>query len=836
VRRWLSLLLSLPVRRPRLTLVVAGALTLAAIVGASGLKVSTDLEAMFSRNDAGASALAAIMNRFHTADDLLVLVTLPADSPQPDPKRLIEYARRFEVAAAAAPIDGVIYRAPSDGEEFIEHEMGPAAMLYLNDAELASARSRLSPAGMRGQLARDEAMLSQPGPAAGALAKAMMQDPLFLHDFFVPRLAASRPMRTYQNSDALLSPDGQALLIRVLGTKPPMDLAYDVTLTDAIRAAAETAAPRGLVVELAGAYPIAALSQRAIRIQAIESIIGSILLLLGLFIVAYRRSFRMFHLAFAPVAVGVLWGFGTYGMTLKSLSPIAAVIGGVLAGMGIDYSVLYLTSFHALRGQGRNSTAAAAETLGQIGTALLAAFVTSVAGFLAIGWSSVQALRDFAILGTMGLTGSFLATLFVLPALLVLTEDHTAPTIATTFRFTLGGMIRWTSSHRAALSTAAAVLTIACAAFAVRGPSLFRPNSDLMVMHPRPNAALDAQLEIGRRFGVSAGAMLVELRAADDRQLVKLAYDVQQRLTSPEVRAAGIAQPYGLATWLPNPSVAEARWTARSPSEADRVVKDFRDAVQDSPFDIKAFDGYTSFLHRLMMPAKIPDLATLRSYPGLAGDLLPRDSGGQPEAVTIVWFTGNEEDRQVRDRAVEAIRGALADLSGATLTGLPVLGHDADEAVRVELPKLLEIAAALVAGYLLVHFRNLRRMLLSLGPAVFGLAVLAGVARWMDIRLNLVNLVALPLLFGIDVDYGIYLVSLASRGGSPREKRSALEGGAHAVMVCASSMTCGYASLMLTTVPAIQSLGFIVAVGVASCLAGALFVLCPVLAENEPGC
>ena len=335
--------------------------------------------------------MTRIMQRFSTADELLVLVSLPDGRAEPDPNRLIEYAQRFAPLAAGVLVDAVTYRAPADAQRFIEQQMGPSALYYLDDAQLASARVRLSAAGMRAQLGRDQAMMTQPGPAAGAMAKAMMQDPLFLHDFLIPRLTGSRPMQTYQNSDALISPDGRSLLIRVLGKRPPTDLGYAAALNGAISAAAAAAEPRGLTVEFAGSYPIAAISARAIRRDAIESVIGSIALLAALFVVVYRRPVRMFHLAFAPIALGTMWGFGAYGFSLRELSPIAAVIGGVLAGMGIDYSVLYLTRFQMLRSEGMESGAAATATIGQIGMALFAAFVTSVAGFLAIGASSVQA-------------------------------------------------------------------------------------------------------------------------------------------------------------------------------------------------------------------------------------------------------------------------------------------------------------------------------------------------------------------------------------------------------------------------------------------------------------
>jgi hypothetical protein len=44
---------------------------------------------------------------------------------------------------------------------------------------------------MRGQLRRNEALLAQPGPAAAAAARALLRDPLRLHEFLKPRLAAA---------------------------------------------------------------------------------------------------------------------------------------------------------------------------------------------------------------------------------------------------------------------------------------------------------------------------------------------------------------------------------------------------------------------------------------------------------------------------------------------------------------------------------------------------------------------------------------------------------------------------------------------------------------------
>ena len=58
-------------------------------------------------------------------------------------------------------------------------------------------------------------------------------------------------------------------------------------------------------------------------------------------------------------------------------------------------------------------------------------------------------------------------------------------------------------------------------------------------------------------------------------------------------------------------------------------------------------------------------------------------------------------------------------------------------------------------------------------------------------RLNMVNLVAVPLLIGIDVDYGIFVVNLARvraiRDMTPAELAHHIEPATHAVLICAGS-------------------------------------------------
>jgi predicted RND superfamily exporter protein len=236
-----------------------------------------------------------------------------------------------------------------------------------------------------------------------------------------------------------------------------------------------------------------------------------------------------------------------------------------------------------------------------------------------------------------------------------------------------------------------------------------------------------------------------------------------------------------------------------------------------------------------------PALAHLLRYPRLAQQLLPSAAlkpGAPPptEAITLVSLSHSIDARETRAAAVGAARAALADLPGATLTGLPVLGHDAEQRVAREIPRVFFVSLALVLGYVLAHFRSVRDATLSLTTAVFGIVVLLAVMRLAGVRLNMVNLIGLPLLIGMTVDYGIFLVSLARLGrqhgdvpAAPEALRAHVASSAQAVLVCAGSTLLGFGSLAFTSVPAVRSLGIVVAVGMIAALVGAMFLLVPLL-------
>lgn len=818
-----------PVRRPRATLLVTCALVLLAVLAMTRLRVSSSARDLVGEGHPSVAALQTVLERFPAADELLVFATIEEGPGGAEgAERLLSFAKRVEEAVVQAraggkPVFGnVTYAVSPQVMAYFTEQAVPAGLLYLDDEEVALLRERLTPEAMAEQFRQNEAMLAAPGPAAGALARNLVRDPLRLREFLGARLSGARAgFRTWESGPAFISEDGRSLLIRVEGTAPPNDLAFCRKIMEEARRVIAPLAGGGIRVEFSGAYAIAEASERAIREDMVRNVFWSLVLLQAVFLAGYRNIFS-FTLAFTPVLVALTAAFGLFALFSPVITPLTAAIGGSLVGCAIDLSVYVISYYEEGRGRGLSPREACVEAVRELALPLTAACITTVVGFLAVIFSSIHALRDFATLGAVGLLLALLACIWVLPALLSVTSragTRVGPRVG------MGRALNVLRRGQAAFIAACGVtMVLACSVVAFRGLPTFETN--LSVMHPNPNEPLETERRISETFG-SGDTLLVLLEAEGEAELVQRAHDVDAALRN----IGGIAGQFGLAQLIPDPR--------REPPAFDvpRVLADFDAAAEQSDFEPEAFAPYRDFLRTLLATTVAPKLESLRAYPSLAGMVLARGDGA-PAAVTLVTLDHRLEDAAQRDRAVENLRAALKNVPGATVTGMSVVGHDVEHAVRRDLPVFFWVAMVAIVALLLACLRSVKYTLLTMLPLIFGACVLLGLMALRGERLNLANAMSLPLLLGIGVDYGVFLATLAQRSERAGESREELlarfEASFHAIAHTAITSVIGFGTLTLTTTPAVQSLGRVVAWGVAACAAGAFLLLAPVLLLMRP--
>jgi len=834
------------VRHPRMTLLLALLCVGLSILGARRLHATGSIAAMLPANDPAAAALTRITREFGVLDNLIVLATdaRPDSNPKDRIDRLRSFAERLEQSIRDSGesrelCTDVTYRDLPEMRAFIEHEMIPAGLFYLDDAQLARLRVRLSTEGIQRQIRGNEDLISTSGAAAHHLSKLLLRDPLRLYEMLADaaenRFNQADPSET---GGLTLSLDRSTLLIRLTGTSPASDLDFSKQLLRIITTECDRLNVHGLKLEYTGAYAIAVEAERSIRADMIRSILIALVALGLLFLLAYR-GFLSFPIAIIPVAFGILCAFGLSSFYSTELTPIVAVLGAVLSGLAIDYSIHFLTHYGSDVATGVSTAYGLTATLADVGPPMMVACVTSMVGFLTDFSSNVPALRQLAVIGALGLGCAILAALTLLPAMLTelsslsskLGQPRTGGRLLSSLLFTLNA--------RSHLSIGAAcslfVVLLAFLAYSPQGG--LHSDSDLTGMHPHPNPPLDAQRSIAKRFGRDPDTLIVHLQSDSPPNLLRLAYRLDRRLRTANVANAGMTSSLGPATLLPDPDQVLTRHEAGQELDVARTVADFEAEIQSSMFDPQAYRGYVAFLREFLGRKDAPDLATLLRYPTVARLLLPsaamRSETAPTDAIVLLFMDRPLDSRTTRDRAIGAVRGALDGLPGATLTGVAAVTHNMEMLMWSELRRLLLIVIVGVVLCLFAYFRQPLDTVLSLVPAIFGVGCLLGAMNMIDLRLNMINLVGIPLSLGLGVDGGVFLVSLAAahrrQGGTRQLLTERIGVGCHAIVITTITTVISFGTLMFTSTPAIRSLGEMMAIGTVACLIGAVFLLAPIL-------
>ncbi len=122
--------------------------------------------------------------------------------------------------------------------------------------------------------------------------------------------------------------------------------------------------------------------------------------------------------------------------------------------------------------------------------------------------------------------------------------------------------------------------------------------------------------------------------------------------------------------------------------------------------------------------------------------------------------------------------------------------------------------------------RSLLLSVLSLLPLLIGFGLLLGIMQWWpgEIKWNLANLFALPILVGVGIDGGVHLVR-SFHGGN----RSTYQNTLKAVFFSSLTTMIGFGVLTTSHHQGAATLGLVLLIGISTNLLACLLVLPPIL-------
>jgi hypothetical protein len=176
--------------------------------------------------------------------------------------------------------------------------------------------------------------------------------------------------------------------------------------------------------------------------------------------------------------------------------------------------------------------------------------------------------------------------------------------------------------------------------------------------------------------------------------------------------------------------------------------------------------------------------------------------------------------------------------AGTPMASWSMLLADVLTLVARDGPRATALALASVMLIVLVAFRTRRGarsfrdagwVLLALGV---GVVWFLGLAAALGLRLNMLSFIALPITFGIGVDYATNIFQRRRFHGSGGIAEAVRTTGG-AVALCSLTTIIGYSSLLVARNQALVSFGVLADLGEVACLAAALFALPALLRLRE---
>ncbi len=183
-----------------------------------------------------------------------------------------------------------------------------------------------------------------------------------------------------------------------------------------------------------------------------------------------------------------------------------------------------------------------------------------------------------------------------------------------------------------------------------------------------------------------------------------------------------------------------------------------------------------------------------------------------------VWQRANQEE------FISELRHALDphDTNDPVITGTPVQLYEYTTLLKRSYEAAALYSLVAISLMVLVHFRSIGSLLLALVPVAIGSIWLGGIMGYFGIPLNPANIMTLPLVIGVGVTNGIHILNRFAEEQTPSILAKST---GKAVLVSGLTTIAGFGSLVLAKHRGIESLGYVMAIGVATCMIAGLTFL-----------
>jgi predicted RND superfamily exporter protein len=226
----------------------------------------------------------------------------------------------------------------------------------------------------------------------------------------------------------------------IQATMESMNTGVMSELIQVIRSRIETHEGPEVSFQLGGFLLMYNALDEAVRNSQIQSLLVAMALifLCNLFLL---RSVAGSLVGLIPIVFTLFILFGTMGLCGIPLDVVTVVLGSISIGVGVDYSIHFLSRLREEYRHSGQREASLVNTIGTTGKAIAVNMVTVSLGFISLMFGTLLPLRRFALLIMATMIGSGVGALLVLPSIMMMSSPRIFRALVERVRL-FGGSLR----------------------------------------------------------------------------------------------------------------------------------------------------------------------------------------------------------------------------------------------------------------------------------------------------------------------------------------------------------------------------------------------------------
>ncbi len=536
-----------------------------------------------------------------------------------------------------------------------------------------------------------------------------------------------------------------------------------------------------------------------IKQDLVYTVGGSLLLVMVFLLLCFRRR-NTLPLLLLPVAFGTLFGLTMMYFIKGQFSLIALGIGAIILGVALSY-VLHILTHH------RYVSDPEQLLRDQVRPVCLGC-LTTIGSFTGLIFVNTALLQDFGLFATFAILGTTIFCLVFLPQLLGKGVEEIRPNMA----FRLIDRINAYPFHsKKPLLAVILLVTVVCiGAYVVRGTQFDANMHNLG--YEEENTTYSENLLRQKTFTGDKEKYFAASGKTMEEAIAHFGV-LEHKLDS--LKRIGLVKSYTPTDQIFVPLQIQRQriaawknyWTEARLQKVHALINQTAPAAGLNPegfepfFELARADYEPDALYRAGI---IPE--------GYLSTLMEQSYDGEYLCFTSVRCANDTVQSKTSD--YYRICDAIANVPHLMVLDTYYYTIDTLVGMNEDFNVLQWVSMAFVFVVLLASFRcNLRKTLLAFMPILLSWIIVLGAMALFDVRFNLINIIISTFIFGIGVDYSIFVMNGLTEDGTDNRLLSYHK---TAIFFSAVILIVTVASMLVARHPAIKSVGFATLVGLVS--------------------